>query len=161
MLHTNDGRHTATDCLGWRPKEMNEQDLHALCQQYGQWCRTRRYFTPPVPSNLLSRFHPRDRIPIEPDAELLADMPFFNMAVKALSDDYPRDGICFTLYHIHGFRPVKAVAAALGIGRRTFYERMQRFSEKAFRLSVAIKEARCRDNPNQAHSTPMPGTKGQ
>ncbi|AVF41566.1 hypothetical protein AL486_19115 [Pandoraea apista] len=119
---------------------MTDQELQVLCLQYGQWCRTRRLFAPPVPSNILARFQPRECAAVEPDAQLIADMPFFNMAVHALANDYPQEGICFSLYHVHGFRPVKTLAASLGIGRRTFYERVRKFSERALKLSVSIRK---------------------
>ena len=124
---------------------MNDQEISLFCQEYGLWCRTRRLFAPPVPGNILARFQPRKYGGAEPDAQLISDMPFFNMAVHALATDYPQEGVCFTLYHVHGIRPVKAIAASLGIGRRTFYERLRKFSDRACRLSVTIKQTHERD----------------
>ena len=68
-------------------------------------------------------------------------MPFVNMAVHALAEEDPEAGICFTLYHIHGFRPVKAMAAALGIGTRTFYDRMNRYARRVTSLAWNIRRA--------------------
>jgi hypothetical protein len=68
-----------------------------------------------------------------------ADMPFFNMAIHSLADEQPEEAMCFTLYYFHRYRPVKKIAATLGIGTRTFYDRMHRFSRRAHQLSRSIK----------------------
>ncbi|VVE78158.1 hypothetical protein [Pandoraea sputorum] len=120
---------------------MTDQELHAFCQQYGQWCRTRRLLAPPVPSSVLARLQPRRRVGEVPDASMDARMSFFNMAVHALADEDPESGMCFTLYHVYGFRPVKQMAAALGIGTRTFYDRLNRHSRRAHILSKSIERA--------------------
>ncbi len=120
---------------------MTDQELHALCLQYGEWCRTRRFFAPPVPGNLLAQFQPKARGIGEPDGELLPEMPYFNMAVHGLAEQEPEEAICFALFYNHGFRPVKSIAAAMGISRRTFYYRMYRFAERAYKMSGVLRRA--------------------
>ncbi|VVD74684.1 hypothetical protein PAQ31011_00804 [Pandoraea aquatica] len=120
---------------------MTDQDLSSFCLEYGVWCRTRRLLAPPVPVGILARLQPRKFASEIPDAPMSAEMAYFNMAVHALSDELPECGICFTLYHVHGFRPVKVLAAAMGVSTRTFYDRVQRFSRKALRLALVIERA--------------------
>ncbi|VVE50997.1 hypothetical protein PMO31116_04654 [Pandoraea morbifera] len=120
---------------------MTDQQLHILCLQYGQWCRTRKFFAPPVPGNLLAQFQPKASGVGEPDAELLPEMPYFNMAVHGLAEQEPEEALCFALFYNHGFRPVKSIAAAMGISRRTFYYRMYRFAERAYKMSGVLRRA--------------------
>jgi hypothetical protein len=118
---------------------VTDQELHNHCLQYGYWCFTRRYFAPPVPQNILAQFQPRTKPPREPDGPMDPDMAFLNMAIHGLAEEEPEEAICFSLFYFHGFRPVKAMAAAMGIGTRTFYDRMHRFARRAHKLSVSIK----------------------
>ncbi|VVE90412.1 hypothetical protein PBR20603_04396 [Pandoraea bronchicola] len=118
---------------------MNEQDLHALCLQYGQWCRTRRFFAPPLPRSLLAQFQPRTGAGVEPDADLVPEMQFFNMAVHALADDHPEDAACFTLYYFHDVRPVKKIASAMGISRQAVYKRLHAHAARIEKARHLIK----------------------
>lgn len=121
---------------------MTDQQLHILCLQYGQWCRTRKFFAPPVPGSLLGQFQKaRQWVGEEPDADLIQDMPYFNMAVHGLAEQEPEEAICFTLFYHHGFRPVKQLAACMGISRKTFYNRMNRYAERALKMSLVLKRA--------------------
>lgn len=118
---------------------MTDQELHTHCMQWGYWCRTRKYFAPPVPTNILAQMQPRTRAPREPDGPMDPEMAYFNMAIQGLAEDEPAEAICFSLFYFHGFRPVKAMAAALGIGTRTFYDRVNRFGRRAHKLAATIK----------------------
>lgn len=118
---------------------MTDQELNAYSLEWAHWCRTRKYFAPPVPQNILAQFQPRKRSNTEPDGPMDASLAFYNMAIHGLAEESPEDHICFTLYYYHGFRPVKAMAAALGIGTRTFYDKMYRFGRRAHKLAATIK----------------------
>ncbi|SOY79944.1 conserved hypothetical protein [Cupriavidus taiwanensis] len=118
---------------------MTDQELKAHCNQWGYWCFTKRYFAPPVPQNILAQLQPRARAPKEPDGPLDADMAFFNMAIHGMAEEDMEGAICFSLYYFHGFRPVKAMASALNIGTRTFYDRMDRFARRAHKMAATIK----------------------
>lgn len=118
---------------------MNDQELSAYCLEWARWCRTRRYFAPPVPPNILAQLQPRRRVTADPDGPLDPMMSYFNMAVHGLAEQEPGEHICFTLYYFHGFRPVKAIAAAMGIGNRTFYDRLHRFARRAYQMAATIK----------------------
>ncbi|MCT9125397.1 hypothetical protein [Cupriavidus gilardii] len=107
--------------------------------QWAYWCHTRKYFAPPVPQNILAQMQPRTRAPKEPDGPLDPDLAFLNMAVHGLADEEPAEAICFSLYYFHGIRPVKTIAGAMGIGTRTFYDRLHRFARRAHKLAATIK----------------------
>lgn len=118
---------------------MNEQELRLHCHHWAHWSFTRKYFAPPVPQNILAQMQPRTRPPREPDGPMDPDMAFFNMAVHGLADEDPESAMCFALYYFHGIRPVKLMADKLGIGTRTFYDRMHRFAGRAQKLAGSIK----------------------
>ncbi len=118
---------------------MTNQELDAHCEQWAHWCRTRKYFAPPVPQNILAQMQPRRRATREPDGPMDADLAYFNMAVHGLAEEDKEGAVVFSLYYFHAFRPVKAMAAALGIGRQTFYDRLHRFAGRALRMSSSIK----------------------
>ncbi|RSK77867.1 hypothetical protein EJ774_21160 [Pandoraea apista] len=142
MQHMTDGRSTATGSSGWETNVMTDQELHLLCLQYGEWCRTRRFFAPPVPGSLLGQFQPpRSWAREAPDATLIQDMPFFNMAVHGLAEQEPDEAICFALFYCHGYRPVKKIAAVMGVSRATVYNQIRRFAARAHRMSSVLKRA--------------------
>lgn len=118
---------------------MNTQELDAMCEDWAYWCRTRKYFAPPVPQNILAQMQPRTRAPREPDGPMSPDLSYLNMAIHGLADEDPEAAVCFSLYYFHEIKPVKTAAAALGIGRQTFYDRLNRFAERAFRMSQKLK----------------------
>ena len=118
---------------------MTDQELHGCCLAWANWCFTRRYFAPPLPKNILARMQPVDRVAVAPDGPMDADMAFFNMAVHGLAQDMPSEYACFALFYVHRVPNVKAVAAELGIGRRTYYERMRRFARKAYTLTASVR----------------------
>jgi len=119
---------------------MTDQELHSHCLNWAHWCHTRRYFAPPLPKNILARMQPADRVATEPDGPMDPDMSFFNMAVHALAADEPEEAACFTLFYYHQMRNIKAVAAQMNIGRRTFYDRMKRFGRRAYALTAKVKQ---------------------
>ncbi|VVE51611.1 hypothetical protein PCO31111_04758 [Pandoraea communis] len=127
---------------------MNDQDLHALCLQYGQWCRTRRFFAPPLPRSLLAQFQPPGGLRVEPDAELIPEMSFFNMAVHALADDHPEDAACFTLYYFHDVRPVKKIASAMGISRQAVYKRLRTHAARVEKTRHLLKRVHLAQSVN-------------
>lgn len=118
---------------------ITDQDLHAYCLSWAHWCYTRRYFAPPLPRNILARMQPVDRVAMPPDGPMDPDMAFFNMAVHGLAQDMPSEYACFALFYVHRVPNVKAVAVELGIGRRTYYERMRRFARKAHALTASVR----------------------
>lgn len=118
---------------------MTDQELTAYCIEWAHWCRTRKLFAPPVPPNILAQLQPRKVSLTERDGPMSADMSFFNMAVHGLADVEQDDATAFVLYHYYGIRPVKCLYSALGIGRQTFYDRLNRFARRAHKAAATIK----------------------
>lgn len=117
---------------------MTSQELTAYCIMWAHWCRTRKYFAPPVPPNILAQLQPRRRMLVEPDGPMSPDMAYFNMAVHSLAEVEPDGVMCFTLFHYYGYS-VKAIYSALNIGRQTFYDRLDRFANRALKAAATIK----------------------
>lgn len=119
---------------------MNDKELHAHCEAWYKWCMTRRYFIPPGAKNILARMQPV-KVRQPPDAELSADLSYFNMGIHALADMGDIDADCFVQYYFYRVKNIKKVAGEMSIGRRTFYDRINRFARKAHLLSISLKRA--------------------
>jgi hypothetical protein len=106
------------------------------------WCRTRHYFAPAVKSNILARLQPKRGRAFDPDAFLDREMPFFNMAVHALCEQWihEMDAACFLAVHWYGAN-IKAVAKEQQCARGTIYNRARRFSRQAQSLAIVIRKA--------------------
>jgi len=120
---------------------MNDQDLHNLCNRWVAWRRSKRIYVKPTAANVLARFQPSSSGP-EPDAGLDPAMHWFNAGVGAVKamDEHAADFDCFWLFYVVGAKNIKRVAADLGIGRRTFYERAHRAARLAYRISIGIQD---------------------
>lgn len=114
---------------------MNDQELHAYCEQWRQWCLTRKYFLEPGAQNLLARMQPSKSSP-EIDNAISASLSFFNMAVHALAEMNYADAECFIVFYCRRAKNIKVEAARLGIHRDTFYVRKKRFARKAYGMSL-------------------------
>lgn len=119
---------------------MDDKELNAHCQSWVQWCWTRRYFIKPGGQNILARMQPA-KVGCEPDAPMSDEMSYFNMAVHALADmaEHKDDAACFVSYYCERANNIKAVAAKMGIGRQTYYDRMNRFARKALSMMSSMK----------------------
>ena len=118
---------------------MTEHDLDLLCEDWAHWCRTRKYFAPPVPANILAKMQPRSSAAREPDGPMSADIAYFNMALQRIAEDCPESAACFSLFYYYRAKNIKALAADLGISRKTFYNRMHAFARLALKWAPAVK----------------------
>jgi transposase len=77
----------------------------------------------------------------EPNARLDPDMQYFNMAIHMLADmaEHADDWIAFQHFYLKPERLVKQTVAELGIGTRTYYDRVKRFGTRAKALAPVIK----------------------
>lgn len=116
---------------------MNDQELHAYCEQWRQWCITRKYFLEPGAQNLLARMQPSKSGP-DIDNFLSASISFFNMAIHALAEMSFSEAECFVIYYCRRAKNIKAEAAKLGIHRDTFYERKRRFARRAYAMAQSF-----------------------
>jgi hypothetical protein len=114
---------------------LNDQELHAYCEQWRQWCLTRKYFLEPGAQNLLARMQPSKSGP-EIDNAMSASLSFFNMAIHALAEMNYADAECFIVFYCRRAKNIKVEAARLGIHRDTFYDRKKRFARKAYSMSL-------------------------
>lgn len=118
---------------------LNDQDLHAYCDAWREWCRTRGFYMPPLAKNILARMQP-SKVGQPPNAELMPDMPYFNMAVHALCEMKDNEAECFLLMYYCQVKNIKKVAYEMQIGRQTFYDRVNRFARRAYSMSLSIKK---------------------
>ena len=121
---------------------MNQKDLHDYCLRWTAWRESRRLYVKPVTGNVLARLQP-SRVGTAPDAALDPEMPCFEMAVAAMREmpEHAQDMTCFWLFYVQRVRRIKVVASRLGIGRRTFYDRVSRAARAAHDMSVGISRA--------------------
>lgn len=116
---------------------MNDMELHAYCEQWRQWCMTRKFFLEPGAQNILARMQPSKNAP-EIDNALSAGMSFFNMALHALADIDRDDAECFNAFYCRRAKNIKVEAARLAISRVTFYERKKRFARRALSMALSF-----------------------
>lgn len=65
-----------------------------------------------------------------PDAECSIQMSLFNLAVMAQPGSEAKKTML--LFYLYELRHIKAVAEELGISRKTFYERVNKFRRQAY-----------------------------
>lgn len=130
---------------------MDENNLRQLCQDWVQWCATRRIFIPgtvldkngkiSMRGSMLGAMQP-GRIGKEPDAIMDARLSYFNMAVHALVDMGDDNAECFVTFYAHQREPVKSTAYRLNISRGTYYRNVKTFAERAQRLAGSFERMR-------------------
>jgi hypothetical protein len=115
------------------------------------WHESRHLYVKPGVGNVLARLQP-SRVGTEPDAALDPQMPCFEMAVAAMREmpEHEAAVVCFWLFYVERVRRIKVVAGRLGIGRRTFYDRVNRAAGAAYALSKAIAQAQAKESERMA-----------
>jgi len=121
---------------------MNDKELDAYCEEWVNWCYTRKFYVPPGAVNILARMQP-SKTGEPPNARNSADMQYFNMAVHAMADmtEHQDAFACFRLMYIEQCGNVKRLAEQRGISRQTYYARAKAFSRKALSMSKSLKTA--------------------
>jgi hypothetical protein len=136
-----------------RRERMEGERLHQLCEDWRDWCITRKYFIAPGNKNILARMQP-SKVRPPPDASLSDEMSFFNMAIHALADMPGSEPECFVKYYWHRCKNIKKVAAEMKIHRDTFYERKMRFARKAYSMALSFRRAYQEMNEQQKIALP-------
>ena len=117
-----------------------QRDLDDLCERWVNWCRSRRLYGPkPITGTILGRMSGCSMRPMAaggPDAISSAELSAFHIAYTCQPDAL--DKRVFDLYYVHRVKPVKAAAAALGIGRAHFYTVLSDFRRRVAHSAEAI-----------------------
>ncbi|WJF91988.1 hypothetical protein QS306_14545 [Paraburkholderia bonniea] len=116
--------------------DMDNVGLNLLCVQWAEWHRTRKFYAPPPPRNVLARLHTAGG-GAEPDALADRDMMLFNAAVSAQPDDTAK--AAFHAFYLWRDRPAKRMAGELGMTRDGFYKAMKRFRVNAYTACERMK----------------------
>lgn len=118
----------------------HDRAIHELCERWVNWQRTRRLYGPkPLTGTILGRLSGTSMRPLHPDgpdAISSAELSAFHIAYTCQPDAL--DKRVFDAYYVHRVKPVKAAAAALGIGRAHYYTVLRDFSRRVARAADAI-----------------------
>jgi hypothetical protein len=124
-----------------RKKQLTHKHVaDELALRWVHWSATRVLLAPQVKSNVLARVISPGGTWHEPDAEMDADMPFFNMAVHALCDQgvHVSEAVCFLGVYWYS-SCIKALAQEQECARGTIYNRARAFSKRAMLLGKTIR----------------------
>lgn len=117
-----------------------QRDLDELCERWVRWKATRRLFgPPPTMGSVLGQLSGTRTRPLKqggPDAFCSAEMAALHVAYTCQPDAL--DKRVFDLYYVHRVAPVKAAAAALGIGRPHFYAVLGDFRKRLYTAAQSI-----------------------
>lgn len=119
----------------------NRDPIAEYCQEWVRWSQTRTFYIRPPAKSLLARMQPSKSSGVEPNARNHPDMQFFNMAIHTLAD-MPRwrtEWASFKAHYCGAGQVVKRTAADLGIGVRTYYDHVKRFSKASYSMAESIK----------------------
>ncbi len=121
---------------------MNDKELDAYCEDWVNWCYTRKFYLQPGAQNILARMQP-SKSGQPPNARNSAEMSFFNMAVHAMADmsEHKAEFACFRLHYIEHCANVKSQAAKLGISRGTYCNKTKAFARRALSMAKSLKRA--------------------
>jgi hypothetical protein len=120
-------------------------DLHALCEDWAYWCRTRRFYVKPsLPVSLLGKLTSKGTGRSSsggPDAPTSAELAAFHIAFTAQPED-ALDRRVFELHYYHRVRNVKMAAAELGVSRQHWYRLVADCRARVYAASRQILEQR-------------------
>lgn len=124
-----------------------QRDLDDMCERWVKWCRSRRLYGPkPLTGTILGRMSGCSMRPMAEDgadAISSAELSAFHIAYTCQPDAL--DKRVFDAYYVHRIKPVKAAAAALGIGRPHFYTVLQDFRRRLANAAAAIEDRNAAD----------------
>lgn len=122
--------------------DAEQRDLDDLCERWVAWKATRRlYGPPPTMGSVLGQLSGTRTRPIQqggPDAFCSAELAALHLAYTCQPDAL--DKRVFDLYYVHRISPIKAAAAALGIGRQHFYTVLADFRKRIHTAAMALQD---------------------
>jgi hypothetical protein len=117
-----------------------QPDLHALCERWASWVRTRRLFVPPsLPPSLLGRLARKgtSRGGDGPDAILSADLAAFHMAYLSQPSE-SLDRKAFELHYYWRVHHIRVAALELGVSRQHWYRLVADFRSRTYQQSLHV-----------------------
>ena len=137
------------------PELSSAPDLHALCERWASWCRTRRmYVKPSLPASTLGRLTRKGSgggTPGGPDADCSAELMALRLAYLAQPVE-ALDRSAFELHYYWRVKNIKHAAATLGVSRRHWYRLVCDFRARIYTASreiLCINEAAREALPSQ------------
>jgi hypothetical protein len=115
----------------WEIMAHRNEAAYQMAQDWVQWLDSRRFLGPPLQRNILAQFMP-SKAGREPNGPMSAELNAFNLAVASL--DVGEFVPFVVVYCGIKIKPIKAIAADMGIGRDTFYERAHCAASKCIGL---------------------------
>jgi hypothetical protein len=107
-------------------------ELEEVIHNWVSWLRTRKYYSAPIPENILAQMQ-MDRRSREPhDHKNDAMSASWNLVMSSAHTLEPENFLPFMYVYLREYRPapVKAVAFELGIDRDTVYQRAHSVAPK-------------------------------
>jgi hypothetical protein len=125
----------AVKAITTRPKGKlmahRNEAAYQMAQEWVKWLDSRRFLGPPLQRNILAQFMP-SKTGREPNGPMSAELNAFNLAVSSL--DVGEFVPFVVIYCEIKIKPIKAIAADMGICRDTFYERAHCAASKCIGL---------------------------
>ncbi|WP_040501807.1 hypothetical protein [Herbaspirillum sp. YR522] len=121
---------------------MSDKQVDAYCEDWMNWCYTRRFYLQPGAQGVLARLQP-SKTGEPPNARNSPDMQFFNMAIHMLGEmrEHAETFACFKLMYVEQAAHIKQQASKLEISRKTYYNRARAFARRAVSMSQSLKAA--------------------
>jgi hypothetical protein len=130
-MRTNAAAKAITTRLKWNLMAHRNEAAYQMAQDWVKWLDSRRFLGPPLQRNILAQFMP-SKTGREPNGPMSAELNAFNLAVSSL--DIGEFVPFVVIYCEIKIKPIKAIAADMGIGRDTFYDRAHCAASKCIGL---------------------------
>lgn len=116
---------------------------HELCEHWARWVVTRKFYgPPPLNSNLLARLTAKTRtFAVEGGVDAACSRHLWHLNLCISGKDMGPERIAFELFYRHRIKNVKAAVAELGVSRKTFYARVERFRGQVVREAARMLES--------------------
>lgn len=117
--------------------------ISQYCWDWVRWCETRHFYIRSSSGSTLGALQKGTGGGREPNARNDPDMQYFNMAVHTLRDQsqYADEWLAFEYFYLKQAQLVKTTAHELGVGVRTYYDMVNRFARRAWKLAPSLKKA--------------------